>query len=291
MNGELVAALVVGALCVPAGAAGPALIARLPEPELDPLPEEADDTPTDTGTGPETGMETGMETGTETGTGSGAEAGAGTAVEPGADRTKRRLFAIAPAHEKVLYSDLAARPRLGVLLALASAVVGAYLGAGLGWSTDLLVMAPLAPLGVWLTYVDWRTSFLPTWLIGPGYGVVAAAIVLASLIDGEWLDARRAVLGWLVYGGAFVLMWLITPGFGYGDVRLAGLLGLALGWLGWAPLLIGFAGGLFLGGILGAVLTLLRIVEPGRNPFGPHMLLAAGISAVFGPALATALGY
>jgi leader peptidase (prepilin peptidase)/N-methyltransferase len=86
-------------------------------------------------------------------------------------------------------------------------------------------------------------------------------------------------------------MWFIMPGIGYGDVRLSGLLGLALGWLGWSELVVGVFAGAFLGGFGGALLALFRIVPRGRNPFGPHMLAGAAFAAACGPWVATQLGY
>jgi leader peptidase (prepilin peptidase)/N-methyltransferase len=161
----------------------------------------------------------------------------------------------------------------------------------LGWSADLLVVLPLVPVGVWLGYVDWRTTFLPTRIIAPTYGVVVVAVVIAALVEQDRTPLIHAIAGWAGYGGYFLVMWILTPGIGYGDVRLSGLLGLALGWLGWPELLLGVFAGAFLGGFGGALLTILRIVPRGRNPFGPHMLAGAALAAAFGPWIATQLGY
>jgi leader peptidase (prepilin peptidase)/N-methyltransferase len=208
----------------------------------------------------------------------------------GEEDTRSRLE-IAPVYTKVTYADLARRRGLAWRLALAAAVVGAVLGGALGWSPDLLVVLPVVPIGVWLTYVDWRTTFLPTRIIAPSYGVVLLAIVVAALVQDDRTDALRAVEGWAVYGGLYFLMWFILPGFGYGDVRLSGLLGLVLGWLGWSQLFVGLVGGMMLVGVGGALLTVLRLVERGRNPAGPHLLAGAALAAAFGPWLAVQLGY
>lgn len=212
--------------------------------------------------------------------------------EPAEDDTEpRKRLQLAPVHSKVLYADLAGRPGLGWRLAVGAALVGALLGGALGWSTDLLVVLPLAPIGVWLGYIDWRTTFLPTRIIAPTYAVLVVAVVVAALVQDDRSDAIRAVEGWAIYGGYFLLMWIIAPGVGYGDVRLSGVLGLALGWLGWPAVFFGMFIGLLLGGVGGALLALMRIVPRGRNPFGPHMLAGAAIAAIFGPWLATQFGY
>jgi leader peptidase (prepilin peptidase)/N-methyltransferase len=138
-----VVAGVVGALVgVLGGALGPAVITRLPEPELDPEPPEGEEEP-------------------------------------------QSRLRIAPVHTKVLYADLGRRPGLGWRLAVAGAVIGALLGGALGWTTDLLVVLPLVPVGVWLSYVDWRTTFLPTRIIAPTYAVVVVAVVVAALIEDD----------------------------------------------------------------------------------------------------------
>jgi leader peptidase (prepilin peptidase)/N-methyltransferase len=252
MNGlassDLLAAAVGAAVGLAGGMVGPRVIARLPEPELDPEPAEDE-------------------------------------AEP------RKRLQLAPVHTKVMYADLARRPGLGWRLALGAALAGAVLGGALGWGVDLLVVLPLVPVGVWLGYIDWRTTFLPTRIIAPTYAVILVAIVVAALVQDDRSDLLRAAEGWACYGGYFLLMWLIAPGVGYGDVRLSGVLGLVLGWLGWPALFFGMLGGLVLGGFGGALLALLRIVPRGRNPFGPHMLVGAGLAAMFGPWLATQLGY
>jgi leader peptidase (prepilin peptidase)/N-methyltransferase len=247
-SGDVAAAVVGAAVGLVGGFLGPRVIARLPEPELDPEPTDE-------------------------------------AAEP------RGRLQLSPVHDKIPYVDLARRPRLGWWLALGAALAGAVLAGVLGWSVDLLVVLPLVPVGVWLGYVDWRTTFLPTRIIAPTYGVLVVAILVAALVQDDRSDALRAVGGWACYGGYFLLMWLIAPGVGYGDVRLSGVLGLVLGWLGWAELFVGMFAGLLLGGIGGALLALLRIVPRGRNPFGPHMLAGAALAAMCGPWVATQLGY
>jgi leader peptidase (prepilin peptidase)/N-methyltransferase len=94
-------------------------------------------------------------------------------------------------------------------------------------------------------------------------------------------------------GGWFLGFWFLTGGggWGYGDVRLAGLLGLALGYLGWAETV----GGLiliFLCGAAGAVVVAVtRRSLRARLPYGPYMLIGAWLGIVLAPSLASGLGY
>jgi leader peptidase (prepilin peptidase) / N-methyltransferase len=113
---------------------------------------------------------------------------------------------------------------------------------------------------------------------------VAVLAVLASALSVDWDSLLRAFMGWVVAGGLFVLLWFIYPkGMGYGDVRLSGVLGIALGWLGWAELLVGVYSGFLLGAFGGGLLALLRIVDRKRYPFGPFMLAGAVVGVLLGP--------
>ncbi len=188
---------------------------------------------------------------------------------------------------KELYVSIAALRGLGWKCALACAVVGGLVGARVGWEWALMPLLYLVPVGVALAVVDWRTRLLPTWLIAPSYGIVIALAMLAAALDHELADLERAGWGWVVAGGTFLLLWLVYPrGMGYGDVRLSGVLGIALGYLGWGQLLVGVYAGFLLGGIGGTLLTELRIVDRRAYPFGPFMLLGALVGIVWGAPIA-----
>jgi leader peptidase (prepilin peptidase)/N-methyltransferase len=144
-----------------------------------------------------------------------------------------------------------------------------------------------------LFVVDWRTTLLPSWIIKPAYPALVILIFLATVIDGNLTSFERAGWGWFVVGGWFLVFWFLTGGggWGYGDVRLSGLLGLALGYLGWAETL----GGLlliFLCGAVGAVVVgFARRSLRARLPYGPYMLFGAWLGIVLAPTLATQMGY
>jgi leader peptidase (prepilin peptidase)/N-methyltransferase len=243
-----VTAVATGVLGLVTGALVPRLIASVPEPE----PEEPEEPEKDE------------------------------AAEAAADETP-------PEEPKELYADIAARPGLLWKCALASAVSAGAIGLVLGWSWSLVVLLPLVPVGIALAVVDWRTRMLPTRLIAPAYAVTLVTILVAWLADGRDLaDLERAALGWLVYGGMFFVLWFIYPrGLGYGDVRLSGVLGLALGWVGWSELLLGIWNGLLLGGIIGGVLAL--VTRRRDYPFGPFMLVGALLAVVLGQPVMSAL--
>ncbi|MDQ4085292.1 MAG: A24 family peptidase [Actinomycetota bacterium] len=190
------------------------------------------------------------------------------------------------ARDKISYRQLADVPGLPAALAVAGAATCALLAWMLGWSAALPLWLYVGVMGVALAYVDWRTRLLPTRLIAPSYGIVAVLAVLASVLSDDWGSLLRAAAGWLVAGGLFFLLWAIYPkGMGYGDVRLSGVLGIALGWLGWPELIVGVYAGFMLGALCGGVLALMHVVDRKRYPFGPFMLVGAVVGVLVGPAL------
>jgi leader peptidase (prepilin peptidase)/N-methyltransferase len=238
----------------------PALIARIPEP---PAPALAD-----------TGEEQGAV---------GEEHGAA-----GSPRRPSGAFGDgAHAEPKEPYAAIAALPGLKPRCSLVGGLVAGLVGARLGWDWAVLPLLYLVPVGVALAVVDWRTRLLPTRVIAPSYAVVAMLALLAAALAGDWGAALRALAGWAVAGGTFFVLWFVHPrGMGYGDVRLSGVLGIALGFLGWAELLTGVYAGFLLGGVGGLLLSALRIVDRKGYPFGPFMLAGAVVGVLAGPYVA-----
>lgn len=197
-----------------------------------------------------------------------------------------------PRVEVETFAAVAARPGLAARCAVAGAVVAGLLGQALGWQWPLLVVLALVPVSLALAVVDWRTRLLPTWLIAPTYAGTLVLVLLTWTLEGSGDPAPlwRALIGWAVAGGFFGVLWLVHPaGMGYGDVRLSGILGIALGYLGWAELAIGIYGGFLLGGVLGGLLSLLGRIDRLGYPFGPFMLAGALVGIVLGPNLAEAV--
>lgn len=191
-----------------------------------------------------------------------------------------------PAPPKELYADIAALPGLAWKSAVASAAGGALVALGVGGEWALLELLPFVPVGVALALIDWRTRLLPTRLVAPSYVLVGGLVVACWVITRDTDDLVRAGLGWIVAGGLFFTLWFIYPPWmGYGDVRLAGVLGIAIGYLGWPELLLGLWSGFLLGGVSGTLLSALRIVDRRDYPFGPFMLVGALVGILAGGAV------
>jgi leader peptidase (prepilin peptidase)/N-methyltransferase len=184
---------------------------------------------------------------------------------------------------KPLYAELATR-RAAIWCGVLAGVAGGLVGWRIGFSGGLAAWIALAVSGAVLGYIDARTRYLPSAIIWPTYGVVAVALVAAAAVTGEWGSLRRAAIAGVIGFGVFYLLWFVFPrGVGFGDVRLSGLLAVALGWLGWGEFVSGLYGGFFLGAVLGIVLTAAKIFRRKEMfPFGPFMLAGAVVGVLFG---------
>jgi len=150
----------------------------------------------------------------------------------------------------------------------------------------LLVLAflYLMAISVALTMIDLDTHRLPNAIVLPAYPVMLALLTAASALSGDWGALLRGVSGMFALAAAYLLLALAVPGgMGFGDVKLAGVIGLALAYLGWGPLAVGSFGAFLLGGTFAIVLVVTR--RTGRRsgiPFGPWMVGGAWIGIFFG---------
>ncbi|MFD9306318.1 prepilin peptidase [Streptomyces sp. NPDC060048] len=156
---------------------------------------------------------------------------------------------------------------------LATVVVCLALGAGVGARPELVVWLLLAPLTVLLCLVDRAVHRLPDVLTLPLAGITAAALGAASLSGGAGGSWTRALLGGLVLGGCYFLLFLVNPrGMGFGDVKLALTVGQVLGWYGWPVLFAGTFTAFLAGAVHGLTLIALRRADrTSPIPFGPFM--------------------
>ena len=181
------------------------------------------------------------------------------------------------------YADIARLPGLGWRSAVVGAVAGAIIGSAVGWHWAFVLWVPFVPLYVALALIDWRTRLLPTFLIRPVAIGVLVLVVVGALVTEDLGALERSILaGLLAFVFFFVVFWIYPRGLGFGDVRLAGVLGLALGWGGWGTFVVGLYSGFLLGGLIGGALAVLRVVDRKGYPFGPFMLVGALIGLLWG---------
>jgi leader peptidase (prepilin peptidase) / N-methyltransferase len=167
----------------------------------------------------------------------------------------------------------------------------ALLAALLAGSVELLGLRPATAALAWaagaavvLGSVDLLCHRLPDRVTYPAVLVCAAAFLVDAAVLGTWGALLRAVVAAVVSFGVGVLAASVSPdGFGFGDVKLLGLLGLVLGWFGWGVLMTG----VFLGLLTGALVSLLLLATRRAGwrtaiPFGPPLLAGAVLTLALG---------
>lgn len=142
----------------------------------------------------------------------------------------------------------------------------------------------LAAISVALAFIDIEHHRLPNAIVLPAYAVGAVLLGTAGLITDNYSGLLQAGVGMVAVAAAYFLISLLWKGgMGLGDVKLAGVLGLFLGWSGWGSLVVGSLIAFFLGAIYGVVLILLhKSTRKSGIPFGPWMVLGAWIGVLFG---------
>lgn len=148
----------------------------------------------------------------------------------------------------------------------------------------------LAAATVSLALIDLDVHRLPNAIVLPLYVAGAALLTASAIVSGDGAPLVRAGVGAIALGGVYLLLAVAVPGgMGGGDVKLAGALGLYLGWLGWPELAVGSLAAFIGGGLFSIVLLLTR--RAGRRtgvPFGPWMLAGAWLGIFAGAPIAAA---
>jgi len=177
------------------------------------------------------------------------------------------------------------------LVELGTALLFALVAARLGPSASLPAFLYLCAVSVALAAIDLETQRLPNVLTLPSYLVGGGLLAVAAAVDGDVGRLLRAVEGMVaLYAFYFVICYATAgKGMGFGDVKLAGLLGLYLGWLGWPELLVGA----FAAHLLGGVVAVWLVARGGasrktRVPFGPFLVAGALVALLVGSPIAHA---
>lgn len=156
---------------------------------------------------------------------------------------------------------------------------------GLSW--EMASFWYLSAVGVALAYIDIDTHRLPDRLTLPSYAVAAALLGVAAVTRHRPERMLLALLGMAVMYGFFFLLMVIKPnGMGFGDVKLSGVLGLYLGYLGLGILFVGAFLAFLLGGLAAVgALVRRRATRHSTIAFGPALVAGALAAALFGGAI------
>lgn len=149
-------------------------------------------------------------------------------------------------------------------------LLAAVIGARAALPAYLLFACASIVLGI----VDLSEKRLPNVLTLPAAAAVVVALALATAVTGAWQPFVAALLGGCALFAVYLLLALISPsGMGMGDVKLALVVGVALGYLGWNTWLIGLLAAFLVGALVSLLaLALGRATRTSRIPFGPSML-------------------
>lgn len=195
------------------------------------------------------------------------------------DRTVTSLLPPGPAPVRTI----AAAVITGALFALAADHFGRN-----------LVLAPFCVFFatvVAVSMTDLTHRLVPRRLLYAALALIVPLLVATAGVDDTWHSLTGAVIAGVVsFAVFFVVWWFVPRGMGFGDVRLAGVIGLTVGYLSLLHAYIAFLSGFVIGMVFG--LALMAVTSAGRRtriPFAPSLSAGAVIAVLWGGHLAQSL--
>lgn len=148
----------------------------------------------------------------------------------------------------------------------------------------VLVHLGLLVVAARLVVIDLRTHRLPDRIVLPTLGALVFVALVDAVLTQDATPLLRGGAGLLILGGFYALLRLLSrDGMGGGDVKLAAVIGLVLGWHGWQELVVGAAAAFLLGALFACALMLLRRANGAtRIAFGPWMIAGAVLGLAVG---------
>jgi leader peptidase (prepilin peptidase)/N-methyltransferase len=147
----------------------------------------------------------------------------------------------------------------------------------------LILMASLLALAA----IDLELLVLPKVIIYPSLAMLSVAVFVEAAATSQWhrlLIAAACAVGWFVF--FFVLNFVSPRALGFGDVRLAPLLGLGLGWFGVRYVFLGFFVGNLVGALIGIALIAMKKMSRSQPiPYGVFLALGVAVAIFAGPEL------
>ena len=164
----------------------------------------------------------------------------------------------------------------GILFAAVAGHIGAH-----------LVLVPLlvfVAMAVAVSVTDLTHRLVPRQLIYGALALIVPLLIAVSAQAHHWRPLADAAIAGAGAFGVFFLIWFFVPrGMGFGDVRLAGVIGVTVGYLGllhaYLAFLVGFVFGLVFG------LVLMAGSSSGRRtriPFAPSLCIGAVVAILWG---------
>lgn len=173
------------------------------------------------------------------------------------------------------------------LVELAGAALFAGAAARLGYSATLVsVLAFLAGL-LALALIDLEHLKLPKSIVYTTLYTVGVALITQATTTGQWHRLLVAVICSAAWFVLFLGLNLLSPRYlGFGDVRLAPVLGLELGWFGVRYVILGFFAANLIGSVIGvALIATKRLRRDQPVPYGVFLAMGAALAIYAGPEL------
>lgn len=158
-----------------------------------------------------------------------------------------------------------------------------------GFGLHSLVFGVLCAALIVITFIDIDYQIIPDAITLPGIliGIVAGSFIVPDpFLRSTLLGFRNSVMGFLVGGGLFYLIAVVSRGgMGGGDIKMMAMVGALMGWK--SVLLT-----IFLGSLTGAVFGIFLMVTKGKGrktkiPFGPFLALGTLVTLFFGQEIST----
>ncbi len=154
--------------------------------------------------------------------------------------------------------------------------------AGADW-TLLIALDYLISVSIVLFVIDVREKLLPDSVVFPSYFVAGAFLIASKLLAGDPAGILWIIIGAAISFSFYLLLALVSGSIGGGDIKLAGVLGMYLGFFGLGHVILGTIGAFILGGIFALGLVLFKGAKrKSEVPFGPWMLLSTFLTLLFG---------
>lgn len=160
-----------------------------------------------------------------------------------------------------------------------------------GHEASLLLVLPFwvfLAMAVTVSVTDLTHRLVPRQLLYGALVLIAPLLVAVSVHLHQWRPLVDAAAAGLVAFGVFFVIWFFVPrGMGFGDVRLAGVIGVTVGYLGLLQTYLAFLIGFVLGLLFG--LVLMAVARSGRKtriPFAPALCIGAAVAIGWGTPLA-----
>lgn len=171
-------------------------------------------------------------------------------------------------------------PLVELMTAVLFAITALRLGENWALPAFLVVVAGLIAISA----VDLERFIVPNRILYPTLFIAAPLLLLAGALEDDWSSVRTAAIGGVLAWGLLLVIHLISPkGMGFGDVRLAGLIGMTTGWLSVGHVLVALFLGFLTASVVGVSLIFLKLKgRKDKVPFGPFLATGAYLAILFG---------